>query len=236
MIDIHCHILPGVDDGPLLLKSSLSMAKIAAGDGITTIIATPHTDGIRVNRQTVAALVERLNSELQRHAIPVRIAPGHEVPYHLVAELADTHTLAGSRYVLAELPHTCFPAGALRTVYWLLDRGLVPVIAHPERNTDILFDPDLLRGLVEAGALAQLTADSVTGELGTDIQRCAHYLLEHDLVHFIATDSHSPTFRKPVLRKAHGVAARLIGRQRADQLTRGNPEKILQNSDRGSHV
>lgn len=232
MIDIHCHILPGVDDGPLLLNSSLAMADIAAGDGITAIIATPHTDGVRVNRATVTAAVETLNNELRRHAIPVRIAPGYEIPYHLLAALADTHTLAGSRYVLAELPHAYFPATALETVYGLLDRGLVPIIAHPERNADILFNPDLLRDLVEAGALAQLTAVSVTGEMGTEIQRCAHYLLKNELVHFIATDSHSPSFRTPVLRKAHAVAAKLIGRQRADLLTMDNPEKILGAAER----
>lgn len=227
MIDIHCHILPAVDDGPLLLKSSLAMAAIAAADGITTIIATPHTDGLGVNRETVAAGVLYLNGELIRQAIPLNIIAGHELPYHLIPDLADSHTLANSKYVLVELPHTYFPGDSLRTVSGLVDRGLVPIIAHPERNNDILLKPELLRNLVKAGALAQLTAASITGELGTDIQRCAFYLLDHHLAHFIATDSHSPSFRTPVLRKAHSIAVRLLGRQQADLLTMGNPEKIL---------
>jgi len=227
VIDIHCHILPDVDDGPLLLKSSLAMAAIAAEDGITVIIATPHTDGIRVNRETVAAKVRYLNRELDRHAIPLAIVAGHELPYHLLPNLASSHTLADSNYVLVELPHSYFPGDTLGTVYGLLDRGMVPIIAHPERNKDVLLEPDLMADLVEAGALVQLTAASNTGELGTDIQRCAHYLLENNLTHFIATDSHSPSFRTPVLGKAHGVAVRLLGRQQADLLTAGNPEKIL---------
>jgi len=227
VIDIHCHILPDVDDGPLLLKSSLAMAAIAAADGITTIIATPHTDGIRVNRETVAAGVRHLNRELNLQAIPLNIVSGHELPYHLVPDLAGSHTLGNSKYVLVELPHAYFPGDTLRTVYGLLDRGLIPIIAHPERNNDILLKPELLRDPVESGALSQLTAASITGELGTDIRQCAHYLLERDLAHFIATDSHSPSFRSPVLRTAHSIAVRLLGRQRADLLTMGNPEKIL---------
>lgn len=227
MIDIHCHILPGLDDGPQHLKTSTAMASIAAKDGTRTIIATPHTDGIRVNRDTVAVKVRELNSELDRLSIPLEILPGYEIPYHLVPDLAATHTLAGSKYVLIEFPHTYVPNDALATVYDLIDKGLFPIIAHPERNGGVLAEPDLLINLIEAGALVQLTAASITGELGPDIQQCSVYLLSNSMVHFIATDSHSPSFRKPTLRKAYTLAAKLLGSERTDLIAINNPGKIL---------
>ena len=189
MIDIHCHILPGMDDGPDHLETSLSMARIAAGDGIGTIIATPHTDGIRVNRESVPDRVHDLNRELKRHHIDLAVLPGYEIPYHLLSELAPTHTLAGSNYVLIEFPHAYVPGDAPATVFRLLAQGFIPIIAHPERNRDILRNPDLLENLIEAGALSQLTAVSITGDLGPDIQQCAHSLLVRKMAHFIATDS-----------------------------------------------
>ncbi len=228
MIDIHCHILPEIDDGPQRMEISLAMASKAAQDGIEVIIATPHTDGTTVNNITVTAKVSELNNELAQHSIPLEIVAGYEIPYQLVADLATTHTLAGSKYVLIEFPHTYVPKDAISTVYNLITQGLQPIIAHPERNAAVLAQPDLMAELAEAGALSQLTAASITGELGPDLQRCALYLLKNSLAHFIATDSHSPNFRSPVLRKAHAFAKKLIGRQQADLLTIENPAKILQ--------
>ncbi len=204
------------------------MARVAAEDGISTIIATPHTDGIRVNRDLVEEKVRIHNNELGNNGIVLEIVPGYEIPHHLAADLAPSHTLAGSTYVLIELPHTYVPRDALGTVYSLIDQGLQPIIAHPERNGGVLQSPDQLKSLVEAGALSQLTASSITGEQGTDIRRCAHYLLVNNMAHFIATDSHSPSFRTSVLRKAHAIAVKLLGKTQADFLTIGNPEKILQ--------
>lgn len=203
------------------------MASIAAEDGIRVIIATPHTDGNRVNCDVVDITVRELNNELTRLAVPVEILPGYEIPYHLAAELALTHTLAGSRYVLIEFPHSYIPQDARTTIYRLLDQGLQPVIAHPERNGGILSQPERLASLIEAGALSQLTAASITGELATDLQRCALYLLRNNMAHFIATDSHSPSFRKPVLQKALTVTAKLLGKNEADMLFRVNPGRIM---------
>ena len=228
MIDIHCHILPGLDDGPQQLENSIAMASIAARDEIRVIIATPHADGFRVNQVTVAAKVNELNNELTKLAISLKIVAGYEIPYHLIPDLASTHTLAGSRYVLIEFPQAYIPQDAITTIYNLINKGLQPIIAHPERNSGILAQPDLLADLIDAGALSQLTAASVTGELGPDLQRCAIYLLSNNMVHFIATDSHSPSFRAPVLRKAHTLAKKLLGQQQADLLTIGNPGKILE--------
>lgn len=235
LIDIHCHILPGMDDGPHLLEISLDMAKIALKDRIKTIIATPHTDGIRVNRDSVRVSVDRLNSELSRENIHLEILSGYEIPYHLVSELAVTHTLASSNYVLVEFPHNFIPVDALVTCYQLLDKGFQPIIAHPERNMRILQEPDTLEELLGSGAQAQLTAASITGALGPDIQQCAQWLLHKEFVHFIATDSHSPTFREPILSKAYKKVTKLIGKEKADTIFFHNPSKITEpNNTTGS--
>ncbi len=226
MIDIHCHILPGIDDGADRLQTSLDMATMAARDGITTIIATPHTDGVTVNRTVVQQAVDRLNIELANHGIDLEVVAGYEIPAHLVCDL-QSHTIAGSCYILVEFPHQYLPEDAAETLYALVQAGRKPIIAHPERNGSVLHNPDLLRELVAVGSMIQLTAASVTGDFGPDILHCANYLLRNQLVHFLATDSHSPTFRKPVLSPARKAAARLIGREEADRLVIDNPKAIL---------
>jgi len=228
VIDIHCHILPAVDDGPLTMQTSITMASMATADGIRAVIATPHTDGIRVNRTSVAQSVAVLNKELQHQNIQLNIYPGYEIPYHLVAELGAEHTLAGSRYVLVEFPPNYVPQGAFNTLYNLTLSDLIPIIAHPERNAAILDQPDILQDFLEAGALTQITATSITGELGPEVQLCADHLLKNKMVHFIATDSHSPAFRAPVLGKAHARVKKILGRQQADLLFIDNPGRILQ--------
>ncbi|HBI14608.1 MAG TPA: tyrosine protein phosphatase [Desulfobulbaceae bacterium] len=228
MIDIHCHILPGIDDGPQTLATSLAMAKMAERDGIRTLIATPHTDGIRVNRVRVEAAVHDLNLELQRLNMTLSVCPGYEIPYHLAEELSAAHTLANNgRHVLIEFPPMHLPKGALNTFFTLIAAGLVPVLAHPERNLGVLINPDVLKEMVDNGVLVQITATSITGELGPDVQRCAHHLLKQGWVHFLATDSHSPTFREPVLGRAVTLAARLIGQENAMALVEQNPRQIL---------
>ena len=230
MIDIHCHILPATDDGPNTMETSLAMAEISAADGIQTIIATPHTDGIRVNRESVIKGVAKLNIELQLNKTPLKVLPGYELPFHLVSELGPTHTLAGSKYLLIEFPHQYIPQGASSTLYNLIYSGFKPIIAHPERNNEVLANPTRLVELVETGALVQLTASSITGDLGPDIQHCAHYLLNNGIGDFIATDSHSPAFRAPVLSKAHVTVKKLLGRKKADLLVMENPRKIIQDA------
>lgn len=230
MIDIHCHILPGLDDGPRYLDISLAMAAKAAADGISAIIATPHTDGIRVNSTSVISGVRRLNEKLRQEKIDIEIYSGYEIPSYLLATLGHTHRLARSNYVLLEFPHTHLPADALITVSTAISEGLIPIIAHPERNPDILERPQLLAELVDIGALAQLTASSLVGEQGTDVQRCSRYMLKNSLIHFIATDSHSPSFREPILSEAHRVAEKIVGIDEAEKLFVRNAGKIIARS------
>ena len=226
MIDIHCHILPGIDDGADRLQTSLAMASMAVRDGITTVIATPHTDGVTVNRTVVQQAVDRLNIELAEQGIDLEIVAGYEIPANLVCDL-QSYTIADSPYILVEFPHQYLPEDAAETLYTLVQAGRKPIIAHPERNGSVLRNPELLRELVAVGSMIQLTAASVTGDFGPDILHCANYLLRNRLVHFLATDSHSPTFRKPVLSPARKAAARLIGREQADRLVIDNPQKII---------
>ena len=184
--------------------------------------------GINVNRESVIKAVSTLNRELQIRNIQLTILPGYEIPYELVSELAANYTLAGSEYVLLEFPHDYIPQGASNTIYKLISSGLKPIIAHPERNGDVLARPSLLTDLADAGALIQITASSITGELGPDIQQCAFYLLQNGFTDFIATDSHSPAFRAPVLRKAHAKVKKLLGLQKADLFIKDNPAMIIQ--------
>jgi protein-tyrosine phosphatase len=228
LIDIHCHILPGLDDGPRTLATSLAMAERAAADGIQTIIATPHTDGIRVGRKNVAAAVEELNLALQRASIPLAVYPGYEIPFHLAEVLAGIHTLAdGGRFVLIELPPLHVPLGVQDTFLGLIAQGLIPILAHPERNEAVVQNPELLRPLVDNGTLIQITAMSITGGMGVDVRRCVQYLVKKGMAHFLATDSHSPTFREPVLSPAVRAVAKLVGPSRASELVEDTPRQIL---------
>lgn len=227
MIDIHCHILPGIDDGADRLQTSLAMATMAAHDGITTIIATPHTDGIIVDKTVVPRAVDRLNAKLFERGIDLEVIAGYEIPAELVCDL-QSYTIGDTPYILVEFPHQYLPEDAAEILYTLVQAGRKPIIAHPERNGSVLRNPDLLHELVAVGAMVQLTAASVSGDFGPDIKQCAGHLLRNRLVHFLATDSHSPTFRKPVLSPARKAAARLIGREKADRLVIDNPKKILE--------
>lgn len=216
-----------MDDGPRSISTSLAMARIAAEDGISVVIATPHADGSPLAPERLAAAVENLNRELGGRGIPLTVVSGFEVPHHLALDLAASHTLAASSYLLIEFPHDFMPVEAAPLIRALVGRGYLPIVAHPERNRDILADPQRLAEIVDAGAQSQVTAASITGDFGPDCQWCAHYLLTRGLSHFIATDSHSPTFRIPVLSKARSFAEKLLGPERAALLLEGNPRKIL---------
>lgn len=218
MIDIHCHILPGIDDGSADMASSLEMAKMAARDGIRTIIATPHLGSVEYPKQKLLETLAHLNTELKNQQIPITVLFGAEVQSHIALQVMDNFCLAGSSFMLVEFPHTYLPADVENLIYDLVTNKITPIIAHPERNSQVAREPWLLTSLIELGAKIQLTAESITGEQGITARQCSDYLLQNKQVHYIGTDSHSPGFRKPILSKAVKQASKIIGKSEAQKL------------------
>lgn len=236
MVDIHCHILPGVDDGALTLEESLAMCELAAADGIGTIVATPHMfDGVHQTpeksliQSRMAELRQRLNGLLE-------ILPGGEVrySYEIFQEAPDPQTkirLNGTSYMLLEFPFQAVPPNIEMTIFQILNAGITPVIAHPERNKRIQEKPEVLADLVERGALAQLDAGSLTKSFGPEPYLSAKRIVEAGLAHFIATDAHHQDRRRPNLSSAVAVAADIGGIEYARAMVLANPTALIQ--DRG---
>jgi protein-tyrosine phosphatase len=173
MIDMHCHILPDVDDGAANLAESIKMAKIAHADGIRQFLVMCH------------ALLGRF---FQEQFIPVDILLGGEVAVHLDSAEFSLHTINGTQYILIELPAGHLPKNTAEILFNLILNGLYPIIAHPERNRSILEEPGKLSDLLNQQVLVQITAGSITGMFGPDSRACAQFLLRKGLVSFIASD------------------------------------------------
>lgn len=196
MIDIHCHILPGIDDGAKNVDDSLAMAKEAAKEGIRTIIATPHLNHHYDNRKlSILAKVEELNQMLQTENINVNILPGQEprISGELLADFdkGDIQPLNGSQYLFIEFPSSHVPRYTEKLLFDIQVKGLTPIIVHPERNSELIERPEVLYKLVEKGALTQVTASSLCGYFGKKIKNFSIQLIEANLTHFIASDAHN---------------------------------------------
>lgn len=221
MIDLHCHILPGIDDGASDWDTAVEMARIAAADGIHTIVATPHHKSIAHNDiATIERLTGELNERLQAENIDIDILPGAETHYY--AEFAedlkngDILPLNHSRYVYLELPHQQVPRYIDEMVFEIVVQGYTPIIPHPERNREIRENPDLLYSLVDAGAISQVTAGSITGYYGSEVEKFSLQLFKHHLSHVIASDAHGVNRRKPVLSEAYDRLRKTLGRECED--------------------
>lgn len=235
MIDIHCHILSGIDDGPSSIAESLAMVDLALADGITTIVATPHTfNGIYITPpEAVTSGVDDLNRTLTDKNIRVRVCPGAEVhtcdffSRKIIDGLADTINHSG-KYVLIEFPFQTINPGTGEELFQLKLKGITPIIAHPERNILFQRDTELLYDMVGTGCLVQITAMSITGELGKAAMDCAHTLLQRHLVHVIASDAHSPGGRPPILSNGVKAAADILGSMvEAEKMVTDIPGAIL---------
>lgn len=202
MIDLHCHILPGLDDGAKHWDESLEMARLAVSEGITHILATPH----HMNRSwlnpknVVVPLVDELQSRLDAEGIPLTIFPGQEVRLHgEIMESFQNNEICfideGNQYILIEFPTPEVPAYAERLFYDMQTQQITPIIVHPERNHAILKDPNILYDFASRGVLSQVTAASYVGKFGKEIEKLSHQLIEHNLAHFIASDAHNYTNR-----------------------------------------
>ncbi|QHA93689.1 CpsB/CapC family capsule biosynthesis tyrosine phosphatase [Bacillus sp. N1-1] len=233
MIDIHCHILPGIDDGAKDMNDSLEMARQAQSQGITRIVASPHhkNGSFDNNFQDILTEVNLLNKELTREGIDIEILPGQEVRiYGEMEEDLDVDLLTVNNkgvYMLIEFPSSHLPRYANKLLFDLQLKGIVPIIVHPERNREIMEDPSKLYRLIKEGSLSQVTASSVTGRMGKKIKKFSLDLISHNLAHFIASDSHNTTTRPFDLREAYETVEKELGMSIRYQVQE-NPEEMVQ--------
>ncbi|MEB6197752.1 tyrosine-protein phosphatase [Mammaliicoccus sciuri] len=196
MIDIHNHVLVGVDDGPANEEEAIALVKQAHEQGITTIVVTPHHLHTRYDNtfHSVQAGIDRLNSIKEISELNIQLLPGQEIRItDKILEEIENQNIKGindSKYLLIELPSNEVPHYTKKLLFELQNKGFVPIIAHPERNKAIAKDINILYELVNNGALSQVTASSLNGELGKNLQKISIKMIEHNLIHFIASDAH----------------------------------------------
>lgn len=232
MIDIHHHCLPGIDDGPRDWDSAVRQVRLAAEEGIETIVATPHVlrgpwqnDSPRELQKLVLELNHRIDGK-------PRVLLGSEFFFsHDVLELLDRGEpvipLAGSRFILLEFASMSVPPRIETILHEMKLRDWIPVIAHPERNLVLQTKLDLLSGLVRYGVRIQLTASSLEGAFGPAARRSAFEMLDREMVHFIATDAHSIDRRPPVVAAARRIVESRWGPERAVALFDSNPRAVV---------
>lgn len=234
MIDIHHHCLPGVDDGPREWDEAVAMCRMAADEGIETIVATPHVLRGRwpsMPRPELEAKIAELRTRVgdtPRLLLGSEYFFAHDMP-DVLRDGVSIVPLAGSRYVLVEFASNSIPPLVEQPFYRLQLDGWTPVIAHPERNIVFQHKPELLVTLIEHGARTQVTAGSLLGDFGPDAQRMARSWIRDGMVHFLATDAHNMTKRKPRMRDARETLRELAGDAVTEALTYGNPRAIIEN-------
>lgn len=235
MIDVHLHILPGVDDGPATLADSLALARSLVEEGVRVAVATPHYNDEYPQRSAheICERVGDLQREFDRNAIPLRLLAGHEalIQPGLAADVQSGRvaTLNGSRYLLLELWNSSWMPETERVIFDLRVLGIVPLLAHPERYVAIQHDSNRLKSLIDQGILAQLTAGSLLGMQGKTARKCAETLLKRGLIHCIASDAHGPGRRPPAILQGMQAAERIVGRVQVEQLIETYPAAMLQN-------
>lgn len=237
-VDIHCHILPGIDDGARDRREALDMARIAELAGAAIIATTPHNFP-RTTRSVLDESLHRVDL-LQRaildEGIELTLTTGQEVRINrnLGSQIAsqDAATINSTRYILVEPPFTSWPDFVDQELDGLIAAGYRPVLAHPERNSVIQHDPDITRRIIERGVLVQVNTGSLLGHYGPQALETGAYLLRRETAHVLATDAHSALGnRVPNMRSGFEAAALLIGDEKARALTRDNPLAITQGRD-----
>lgn len=234
MIDMHTHILPGVDDGAADWAETFTMARAAVAEGITTVIATPHhANGKYWNEsEAVLELVEQANERLTSEGIPLHVMPGQEIRVH--DDLLDAWTqhkllsLAGSSYVLLEMPSGSIPRGMGELIHELQVMGLKTVIAHPERNAEVMSHPERYAALIEAGAYGQVTTHSLVGGFGKRIEQQAWKLCREGLIQLVSSDAHHVERRGFKLKEAYARIDRELGTAWREA-ARMNGENLIHN-------
>jgi len=232
VIDIHCHLLPEVDDGPKSWDVAVEMCRMAAADGITHAVATPHAnDRYAYDRAYLAGLLGQLQEKIDL-APPLQLSLGCDL--HLsfenlerVLEQPHTYTIGETNYLLIELSNYSVPTGLEDCFTRLGDRGLTPILTHPERNPILQQTPQRILKLAEQGCLMQVTASALTGFWGERPEIIARWLLDRSAVHILASDAHDTKRRIPNLSAARAVAEKIVGAEYAEALIEGNPGAIV---------
>jgi protein-tyrosine phosphatase len=236
LIDLHCHLLPGIDDGPDTLVQALELAQLAVANGITHAVVTPHIHPGRYENDAASILqnVIGFRAAVEAEGIPLQLGFAGEVRLGVeVLEMVQNQDIPfygevdGEKIFLLELPHSHVPPGSDKLIQWLLDRKIRPIIAHPERNKDIMRKRDKIQPFVEMGCLFQLTAGSITGSFGEQALEAARDLLEMGCITIIASDAHNVEYRPPRLDHGRDAAAQIVGAQLAAEMVNQRPAALV---------
>src|SRR5262245_1880805 len=237
MIDVHCHLLPGIDDGASDLSASLEMAKAMVADGVAIAACTSHIlPGLYNNSgPQIRAATASLQQALNQHGIPLQLTTGadnHIVP-DFVAQLRSGHllTLANSRYVLVEPPHHVAPPRLEEFFFNLQAVGYVPILTHPERLPWINSYSGVIQRLIQTGVWMQLTSSSLSGIFGRNARYWAERMLDEGCVHLLATDAHDLDRRRPNLNEGRELASKRVGEAQAWHLVVTRPKGVLLNAE-----
>lgn len=237
MVDIHCHILPGFDDGSDNIEESVRMARIAADNGTTAIIATPHSnipDSYQnyCDRHYVDAF-KALKARLKQEKIPLRIYPGHEIfAADNIVDMINQKkllTLSGSDYPLIEFPFKERSDTVYSTLGQLVAEGFTPIVAHPERYAFVAEDEFAPTRLKDIGCLLQINKGSLKGSFGREVYMVSCRLIDSEFADFVASDAHSPYMRTPYLADAYEIVCDIRSDDYAKRLLSINPQKVIRN-------
>ena len=237
MIDLHNHLLPGIDDGAPDLDTALQLAKIAISDGTTHMVCTPHIHPGRYEN-TQASINQALaifQQGLLEHGLNLQVSAAAEVRFGMELMIGvKTNSIPflgqwqGKKVMLLEFPHGEMPFAAEKLTSWLLQNNIIPMIAHPERNKGLMREPGKLKPFIEQGCLLQVTSSSVAGQFGETAQELAIQFLEKNWVTILASDAHNIEHRPPVLSAGLSVATEILGADAAQRLVIDNPWQIAQ--------
>ena len=224
LVDVHCHLLPGIDDGAQTIEDSLAMARLAVAEGITHILCTPHhNNGTYLNpKGQVIEAVSKLQAELDVADIPLTLFEGQEVrlSHDLMKRIAQNDILftdLEDTYILIEFPTMEIPMYAHRVLFELCANGYTPIIVHPERNVQIMKNPNLLIPFIEMGCLTQVTCASYVGQFGKPIQKAAKIMIRHNLTHMLASDAHNINGRQFYTDEAYRKLFKEFGEDKVTQ-------------------
>lgn len=237
MIDLHCHILPGIDDGASSIQDTLNMAQQAHEDGVTHILATPHHHNRHFVNHAAAVrlLVEETQRIITREGIDLTVFPGQEVRIHpeLIRHIDEGDILfadEGNRYMMLEFPTMSVPDYTDQLFYDLTHRGIIPVIVHPERNMEIKKNPNKLMEWIDLGCLTQVTAGSIAGDFGKETQELSFQMVDANLTHIIASDAHNVSGRPFRMTAAFEVFEKEFSTEKA-QLFKDRAKDIINGDD-----